>query len=70
MNISISHWGTIKIIHWKGSLNPNCDIAKVGLERLDKIMKGVDPDAEEELEEDEYIEEGEEDEPEWCHRIL
>lgn len=26
------------------SLNPNCEAAKAGLERLEKIMKGIDPD--------------------------
>ena len=30
------------------SLAPGCEAAKVGLERLEKLMRGLDPDAEEE----------------------
>jgi anaphase-promoting complex subunit 7 len=44
------------------SLNPQSEIAKKGLERLEKIMKGMDPDHEEEEEEEEYAEEEEEEE--------
>lgn len=35
------------------SLNPNCETAKIGLARLEKIMKGLDPDVEAEEEYDE-----------------
>jgi len=41
-------------------LNPNCEIAKSGLERLEKLMKGTDPDAVEEEREEEFAEEEEE----------
>ena len=47
------------------SLNPNSEIAKKGLERLEKILKGLDPDKEEEEEEEEeeeYVQEEEDEE--------
>jgi anaphase-promoting complex subunit 7 len=48
------------------SLNPNSELAKKGLERLEKIIKGEDPDheEEEEEEEEEYVEQEEEEEEE------
>ena len=38
-------------------MNPNSEIAKRGLERLERVMKGQDPDKEEEEDDDEQQEE-------------
>ncbi|CAN0013123.1 unnamed protein product [Choristocarpus tenellus] len=35
------------------SLNPSCTVATQGLERLEKLMRGVDPDADDGQEEGE-----------------
>ncbi len=45
-------------------MNPNSELAKKGLERLEKIIKGEDPDHEEQEEEEdeEYVQDEEEEE--------
>ncbi len=47
------------LLTWS-SLNPNSELAKRGLERLERIIKGQDPDKEEDQEED--VQEEEDDE--------